>query len=60
MRLPFRVGGVGSRFQAVGGAIGGLIEVGKDIERHGDKKGEQLVTVTLTLKKGIGHCAVAP
>lgn len=48
---------MGSQFQAVGRAIGGLIEVGKDIEAHGDKTGKQLVTMTLTLKKGISPCA---
>lgn len=33
------------------------MEVGKDIETHGDKKGEEIMTVTLPLTKGIGPCA---
>lgn len=40
-----------------GRATGGLIEVEKDIETHGDGTGEQLVTVTLSLKKGTSPCA---
>lgn len=31
---------------------------GKDIERYGDKKGEQFVIVILIFKKGIGYCVV--
>lgn len=38
-RLPSRERGVGSRFQAAGRAIEGSVEVGKDIETHGDKAG---------------------
>lgn len=47
---------MGSRFQAVGKAIEGFKEVGKDIETHEDETGGQLVTVTLTVKVGISLC----
>lgn len=50
VRLPSGKGGVGSRSQAVGRAIGGFKEVGKDTETHEDKIGVQPVTVTLTFK----------
>lgn len=35
--LPSREGGMDSKFQAMGRAIGVVLEVGKDIETHGDK-----------------------
>lgn len=57
MWLPSREGGMDSKFQAMGRAIGVVLEVGKDIETHGDKTGEQVVTATLTLKKDISPYA---
>lgn len=36
--------------------MGGFKEVGKDIETHRDETGEQFVTLTWPLKKGMSLC----
>lgn len=62
-RVSLQRGRVGSGFQTAGRVIGGerhggvFMEVGKDIKTHGDKTGEQLVTVALTFKKANSPCA---
>lgn len=56
-RLHFRAGGVGSRCRAVGRAIRGFVEMGKDIKTHGDGTGGQIMTKDLSLKKATSPCA---